>query len=115
MDSATVLLEFLKSEGFIKEVDKARSELVEEEVVLRNATDLFVRDSIMGLGTIMKEDLNMHYYITTVKVGFFRNILTHAIIQRNGPKARMTVYAHEGLIHGHHAGEAIEKLKAVLC
>lgn len=67
------------------------------------------------MGTILKEDLDHHYYITTVKTGSFGNALAQAIIMRDGASAEIAVYAHEGLIKQHLADKALKKLKGVLC
>lgn len=111
MDATSILLKYLKSKRFITNVDKAKCEVVTETIVLRKESDLFVRDAITGLGTILKEDLENHYYITTVKVGRFGNILTQAIILRNGIEVDIAVYAHEGLMKQHLAEKTIRMLK----
>ena len=115
METVNILLKCLKSKHYINDVEKAREEVITEKIRLRKAEDLFIRDAITGLGTILKEDLEKHYYITTVKVGVFGNILTQAIIQREEQEADIAVYAHEGLIKQHLAEKAMDKLKKVLC
>lgn len=115
MDAVTTLLKCLKSKHFINDVDKAKSEVSTEKIPLRKEDDLFIRDAVTGMGTILKEDLENHYYITTVKVGAFGNIITQAIIMRDGASAEIAVYAHEGLIKQHLAEKTIQKLKGVLC
>ena len=77
MDAVTTLLKCLKSKHFINDVDKAKSEVTTETITLRKEDDLFIRDAITGMGTILKEDLEHHYYITTIKVGTFGNTLTN--------------------------------------
>ena len=89
--------------------------MVIEKITLRKEDDLFIRDAITGLGTILKEDLTNHYYITTVRIGAFGNVLTQAIILRSGKEADVAVYAREGLIKRHLAEKTIQKLKGVLC
>lgn len=115
MNATTLLLKCLKSKRFITDTEKAKSEVQTEKVTLRKENDLFIRDAITGIGTILKEDLDHHYYITTVKVGIFGNALTQAIIARDGSEAEIAVYAHEGLIKQHLADKTIEKLKKLLC
>ena len=115
MDTITILLKSLKSKRFIDDVDKAKNEVSVERITLRKPDDLFIRDAITGMGTILKEDLDNHYYITTVKVGTFGNVLTQAIIQRNESAAEIAVYAHEGFIKQRLAEKTIEKLKKALC
>ena len=115
MDATTILLKFLKGKRYINNVEKAREEISSERITLRKANDLFIRDAITGLGTVLKEDLENHYYITTVKVGFLGNVLTEAIIQREDTEAELVVYAHEGLIKQNLAEKTMGKLKKVLC
>ena len=115
MDAVTTLLKCLKSKRYINDADKAKSEVKTEMITLRKEDDLFIRDAITGTGTILKEDLDHHYYITTVKIGTFGNTLTQAIILRDGSSAEIAVYAHEGLIKQHLAEKTIDKLKGLLC
>ena len=115
MNADTTLLKCLKSKRFINDVEKAKSEVSTETITLKKEDDLFIRDAITGMGTILKEDLEHHYYITTVKMGTFGNILTYAIIMRDGTSAEIAVYAHEGLIKQHLAEKTVQKLNSVLC
>lgn len=115
MDAVTTLLKCLKSKRFINDVDKAKTEVTTDKITLRKEDDLFIRDAITGMGTILKEDLEHHYYITTVKVGIFGNALTQAIILRDRTSAEIAVYAHEGFIKQHLAEKTIDKLKELLC
>lgn len=115
MEAVNILLKCLKSKRFIGDIEKAQNEVSTEQIQLRKENDLFIRDAITGYGTILKEDLEKHYYITTMKMGAFGNVLTFAIIQRNGVNAEIAVYAHEGLIKQNLAAKTIQKLKNILC
>lgn len=115
MEAITTLLKCLKSKRFINDIEKAKKEVLSEKIKLRKEDDLFIRDAITGLGTILKEDLENHYYITTVKVNAFGNTLTQAIIMRFEADTEIAVYAHEGLIKQHLAEKTIQKLKETLC
>ena len=114
MEAVDILLKFLKSKHYIDDIEKARKEVATTKVALRKGKDLFIRDAITGMGTILEENLDLHYYITTVKVGIFGNVLTQAIILRSDAEAQIVVYAHEGLIKQHLAEKTIEKLKSKL-
>lgn len=115
MEAINVLLKCLKSKRFINDIEKAKAEVSSDRIQLRKEDDLFIRDAITGMGTILNENLDDHYYITTVKIGAFGNALTHAIIMRDGINADIAVYAHEGLIKQHLADKTIQKLKGILC
>ena len=114
MEAVDILLKFLKSKHYIDDIGKARKEVATAKVTLRKKKDLFIRDAITGMGTILEENLDLHYYITTVKIGIFGNVLTQAIILRNDAEAQIVVYAHEGLIKQRLAEKTIEKLKSKL-
>ena len=115
MDTIATLLKCLKSKRYINDIEKAKSEVQIDRITLRKAEDLFIRDAITGMGNILKEDLEEHYYITTIKIGVRGNVLTHAIIMRDGADAEIVVYAHEGLIKQNLAKKSIQKLKEALC
>lgn len=114
MDATTTLLKCLKSKRIISDIEAAKNEVQTDIIKLKRAEDLFIRDAITGLGTILKEDLEKHYYVTSVKVGLMGNVLAYAIIQRNNGNAELVVYAHEGLIKQNLTGKAIVKLKKAL-
>ena len=67
------------------------------------------------MDNILKEDLDNHHYITTVKIEMLGNTLIQAIIMCDGASAEIAVYAHEGLIKQRLAEETIDKLKGVHC
>ena len=114
VDAVSTLLKCLKNKQFISDIEKARSEVLTEAIKLREENDLFIRDAITGMGTILVEDLENHYYITTVKIGAFGGIITQAIIQRFDSRADIAAYAREGLIKRNLAEKTIQKLKDVL-
>ena len=114
MKAEDILLKFLKAKHYIEDIEKARKEVVAAKVILRKETDLFIRDAITGIGTILEENLELHYYITTVKTGVFGNVLTQAIILRSDQEAQIVVHAHEGLIKQHLGEKTIQKLKLKL-
>jgi len=116
MDTTMILLKQLKAKHIISgKAEESISETKKESIHLRKATDLFIRDAITGLGTIIKEDLEEHYYISSIKAGLLGNVYTYAIILRIDTEAEIVVYAHEGLIKQNMAAKTIEKLKSVLC
>ena len=114
MDTVNILLKCLKDKNFINDIDKARSMVLTETIKLRKEDDFFIRDAITGMGTILKENLEHHYYITTVRMGTFGDTFTQAIIQRIGSSAVIAVYGKEGLIKKHLADKTIQKLKDAL-
>ena len=114
MDVVTILLKYLKRKGYINDVERAKNEIETKEVKLRKPTDLFIRDSLMKMGTILKEDLNEHYYIAEIKTGFLGNNHTQTIVLRQDEMGIIAVYAREGIIKQHLADKTVEKLIKVL-
>ena len=114
MDNAEILLKCLKKKRIINDISKAKENIATGNVQLRNPKDLFIRDAITGKGTILVEDLDNHYYITSVKTGIFGNVLAYAIIQRQDGSAEICVYAHEGLIKQNLAHKTLEMLQKTL-
>jgi len=89
MGSTQLLLKFLKSKRIINDLTSAEKETGTGNITLKKGTDLFIRDNITGMGTILKEDLENHYYITSVKNGMFGNSLTYALIERHDSSAKI--------------------------
>ena len=110
MTTVEILLDFLKKNDFIGDKRKAKKEVTSYSVSLKKDEDLFIRDAITGLGTILCENLEEHYYITSVKVGLFNNVLTYAIIHRQSGGTTISIYAHEGLIKQCLSEKTYEKL-----
>ncbi len=114
MDTTGILLNHLKSKGIIDKINNAKKEVSSSDLKLRKSSDLFVRDAITGLGTILKEDLDEHFYITSLAVGTIGKVQTYAIIHRKGEEATVSVYAHEGLVKRHLAEKALVKIRSLI-
>ena len=112
MDIYKTLIEFLKKKHMvIGNAEALKKDSTFSSVHLRKSSDLFIRDSILGLGTILFENLEKHYYITSVKVGFGGSVFAYALISRNEDTADIVTYSHEGLIRRHLSKKALEKIK----
>lgn len=114
MDTVKTLLNTLKRKHLIDDVNKAQNSVLTEHVTLKMPTDLFIRDAITGLGTILKEDLENHYYITSIRTGTLGNVLSYAIIMRTDNSAEISIYAREGLIKRGLAKKAMDRIVGVL-
>ena len=115
-DLQTILLKELRKKKIISgDLEKEAASTVYETIPFAKPSDLHIRDAIIILGAILKEDLEKHYYITSVKTGMFNNVLAYAIIQRkDNDTADIVVYAKEGLIKQNLANKALEKVKNAL-
>ena len=103
--------------GYIKsqdDIDEAlgRGEIKSDSVEVDGATDLKIRDAILGMGKILEEDLDNHSYITTVRLSGDRE--TQAMISRDGNKIEIIAYGREGLIKQNLADKTVEKLKTAI-
>lgn len=112
----TVLLKELRKKKIISgDLEKECSATICETIPFDKPGDLHIRDAIITLGTILKEDLDKHYYITSVKTGLFNNVLSYAIIKNNeDATVDIVVYAKEGLIKQNLAGKAMDKIRKAL-
>ena len=106
-------LDVLKKEGIINDKKKAGESIKSGSARLSKDSDLFVRDKITGLGRILKEDLDNHYYVGSVKLNN-DNSLAYAMAARDGNKVNIYAYAKEGVIKQNLAGRAIDKYKNAL-
>lgn len=115
-DLQSILLKELRKKKIISgDLEKEAASTVCETVPFSKPSDLHVRDAIITLGTVLKEDLENHYYITSVKTGVFNNVLAYAIIQRKDDgTVDLVVYAKERMIKQNLAGKALEKVKIAL-
>lgn len=115
-NAVTILLKELRKKRIISaDLKKEAESTLCETVPFDKPNDLYIRDAIVVLGTILKEDLENHYYIVSVKTGLLNNVLAYALIQRKENKtADIAVYAKEGLIKQNLAAKAMSKVKEVL-
>ncbi len=115
MNSVDTLLKALKSRRIIADLNAAKNCTYVESVILKKPTDVFIRDAITGLGTILTEELDDHYYISSIKTGMFGNTLSYAIIVRSDSSAEIAVYAQEGWVKRGLAKNAMAIIKKALC
>ena len=115
LEQAKGLVDDLKKNGII---DKNAGQLTSiakmenKKTSIANDSDLAIRDAITGLGKIIKEDLDDHSYVTSVKVG--NNVEAYVKIKRDGKDVNVTSYAEEGLIKQGLAKKAIGKVEEAL-
>ena len=114
MDTVLFFLEYLKKKNYVNDLSKARKEVVTACVELPGINDLTIRDVLIGLGTILEENLENHYYIASVRAGVLVNVLTYAFLQRCGSSVEMIVYVHEGLVKQRLGERTLQKLKNTL-
>ena len=101
-------------------IDKSLSTNKKEDIKKQFATEkisamdysiLMVRDALLGLGTILEENLEKQYYMTTIKVGFLGAAESVALVYLNTDVLSVAAYAKEGLIPQHNAQKAIDIIK----
>ena len=93
-------------------ITEAKEKFAFEEIDVNNFNILKVRDAIMGLGTILEENLDKKYYITTIKIGSIGAYEAVAIAHLGQNKLSIAAYAKEGLLFQNNARKAVDKIKA---
>lgn len=83
---------------------------LEERIVdVHNMSFANLRDSLIGLGTIIDEDFDIHSYVINVPSGIANKNKAVVAVQLYENKLLLVGYAKEGLINQHTASKAIEK------
>lgn len=86
-------------------------EVVEKNIDVRKMTFANLRDSLIGLGTILEEDFELNSYIVSVPAGIADMNNAIVAIQLTKNELYMCGYAPEGLIKQHTAKKAIDKVE----
>ncbi len=86
--------------------------LEERTADVADMTFINLRDSLIGLGTILDEDFSLNSYIAEVPAGIAGKNRAIVAIQLKGNKLYLLGYAKEGLINQHTAAKALDKVLA---
>lgn len=84
--------------------------VVEKTIEIRNFTLINLRESLIGLGTILYEDLDNNIYVLSVKAGFADKNNAVIMCQLNDDSLLLLGYAKEGLINQHTSEKAVDKV-----
>jgi hypothetical protein len=88
-----------------------REEEIEEKIVdVNNLSFINLRDSIIGLGTILDEDFGTQSYVVNVPSGIANRNSAVVVVQLYENQLFLLGYAKEGIINQHTTSKAIEKL-----
>ena len=94
----------------MKEFISVKEKELEEKVIdVDNISFTNLRDSLIGLGTILDEDFDIHSYVINVPSGIANKNNAVVAVQLSENKLFFLGYAKEGLINQHTAFKAIEK------
>lgn len=85
--------------------------VVEKSIDVRKMTFANLRDSLIGLGTILEEDFELNSYVVSVPAGIADMNNAIVAIQLIKNELYMCGYAPEGLIKQHTAKKAIDKVE----
>ena len=96
-----------KMNGFISFEEK---KLEERIIDVKKMSFVNLRDSLIGLGTILDEDFELNSYILSIRSVFANQNSAIVAIQLSGDKIIILGYAKEGLINQHTAKKAIDKV-----
>lgn len=98
----------------LSEYVRIKDELVETEEISEKVSMLKIRDTLLIIGNILKEDLDEEFYIGTINAGIANKNIAFIIIKKNEGNLAICCYAREGLIKQHTARKAIEKFEREL-
>lgn len=84
--------------------------LIERQINVQNMSFVNLRDSIIGVGKILEEDLEISTYVVNISAGAANMNSAVVAIQLNDNCVSMLGYAKEGLINQHTAEKAIDKV-----
>ncbi|SES99010.1 hypothetical protein SAMN04487771_100310 [[Clostridium] aminophilum] len=85
-------------------------ELNEKSVYIENMSFAALRDSLIGLGTILDEDFDANSYVVNVPAGIANKNSAVVAVQLKESELFLLGFAKEGLISQHTAEKAIEKV-----
>ena len=109
MESKEALVKKMKA--FVSVTEK---DLEEKTINVRGMTLAKLRDSLIGLGTILDEDFELNAYIINVGAGVANKNSAVVAAQLLDNKLYFLGYAKEGLINQHTTKKAIDKIIKVL-
>ena len=98
----------------LSEYVRIKDELVETEEISEKVSMLKIRDTLLLIGNIIKEDFDEEYYIGTINAGIANKNIAFIIIKKNEGNLAVCCYASEGLIKQHTARKAIKKFEREL-
>ncbi len=96
-----------KMKEFIPVKDKG---IKERTVSVESMSFANLRDSLIGLGTILDEDFDVNSYVVNVPAGMANKNSAIIAVQLKDDELFLVGYAKEGLISQHTAEKAIEKV-----
>lgn len=85
--------------------------IIEETIIVEELTFMQLRDWLIEIGTILKEDYDNHIYVISIAAGLANLNSAIIAIQLNKNALDCIGYAREGLINQHTAEKAINKIR----
>ena len=98
----------------LSEFIQIKEELVETEEIEADVSVLKIRDTLLRMGDLLKENLEEEYYIGTTRAGIGNKNTAYIINKKNKKILDVCCYAREGLIKQHTARKAIDKFEREL-
>ena len=95
----------------LSEFTRIKVELVETEEIAADVSILKIRDTLLRIGNLLKENLEEEYYIGTITAGIGNKNTAFILIKKNMKMLEVCCYAREGLIKQHTARRAINKFE----
>ena len=98
----------------LSEFIQIKEDLVETEEIEADVSVLKIRDTLLRMGNLLKENLEEEYYIGTIRAGIRNKNTAYIIIKKDKKILDVCCYAREGLIKQHTARKAIDKFEREL-
>lgn len=87
-------------------------DVVYKEIVVSDMTLMQLRDSLIGIGTILEEDLQEQVYVISIMAGVANMNAAVIAVKLSQNVIKFAGYAREGLIKQHTVDKAIESIVA---
>lgn len=84
--------------------------LVEKTIDFNNKDFNNLRDSLLGVGTILEEDFDDNIYVLNVPAGFAGKNAAIVVVMLEENVLKLLSYAKEGLINQHTADGAVNRI-----
>lgn len=92
-------------------IDLKEKDVVYKDIVVCDMTLMQLRDSIIGFGTILEENIQEQIYVISIMAGTANMNATVVAIKLSKNVIQFAGYAREGFIKQHTADKAIERIK----
>lgn len=84
------------------------------EIAVKGISLMKIRDILIGMGTILKEDTAKKIYVAVLMGGFAHKNKATAVFKLSSNKILISIYAKEGIINQHTCEGIIDEFKEAI-